>query len=548
MSGHAFLTSSSEDEASQESDSLGSSFFTHYLVSGLRGAADSGQDGRVTLDEVYLYAREETLARTINTFAGPQNPSFDFQLTGTGSLVLTNLTVVDAAVVFDESVDGRLYVARSSGGLVAEVLKTEGEPLTIALPADSYVITLQGENRNYTHEVTLPSGSRAEVAGRDFRVAYLDRNRVRGNTDEQVAPLSISVLPGLHLVGDDDPHTTTFSLGILVADAYRIRGGMLSSTLGVAREDLFGIHINGVAGIVGGNLYGYQSSGVFNIVSGNSQAVQIAGVFNQVGGSAGLFQTAGVYNIADAGFDGLQIAGVFNLSNGPLNGVQISGVYNRASQTRGAQIGLVNVAGDVAGAQIGLINIGRQVTGTQIGLVNISDEMYGVPIGLANVVQRGIHNASVWWEGEERTFFGVQNGSNIVYSLAYLGAARGESWLDLEEFTVGAGAGLRVERRPFYIDADLSSKIVSEGEAIDERIGSLFDPARGAAFPSLRVSVGVAIGGGLGWFMGAALDVESSSLGFDNIGYFAESENVIDLSEGGETFRLHPTFFTGIKF
>jgi len=86
VSGHAFLTSSSADEASQESDQLGSSFFTHYLVSGLRGAADLSNDSVVTLDEVYLYAREETLTRTTNTFAGPQHASFDFQLTGTGSL------------------------------------------------------------------------------------------------------------------------------------------------------------------------------------------------------------------------------------------------------------------------------------------------------------------------------------------------------------------------------------------------------------------------------------------------------------------------------
>jgi hypothetical protein len=374
----------------------------------------------------------------------------------------------------------------------------------------------------------------------------MDRNRVRGNTD-QPTPLSISVLPSLHLVGDNDPHTTTFSLGILAADAYRIRGGMISSTLGIAHEDLFGIHLNGIGGIVGGNLSGYQNSGVFNIVRGNSNAVQIAGVFNQVGGTAGLFQAAGVYNVARAGFNGLQVAGVMNLTDGPVNGVQISGVYNQAGQTRGAQIGLINIGGDVTGAQIGLVNIGRSVTGTQIGLVNISDEMYGIPIGLANVVERGIHDVSVWWEGEERTFFGFQNGSNIVYSLAYLGSTKGERWLDLEGLTLGAGAGVRIERRPFYIDADLSAKLVSEGDTIEERVISLFAPERGAVFPSLRASVGIAIGGGFGWFMGVGFDIEST-VGYDNIGYFSETDTMIDLSEGGETFRLYPTFFTGLKF
>ena len=53
MRGHAFLTSSSESEAAQESDRIRASYFTHYLVSGLRGAADLSGDGKVTLSEAY---------------------------------------------------------------------------------------------------------------------------------------------------------------------------------------------------------------------------------------------------------------------------------------------------------------------------------------------------------------------------------------------------------------------------------------------------------------------------------------------------------------
>ena len=56
MKGYAFMTSSSINEASQESDRIKGSFFTHYLVTGLRGAADATKDGRVTLNEAYQYA------------------------------------------------------------------------------------------------------------------------------------------------------------------------------------------------------------------------------------------------------------------------------------------------------------------------------------------------------------------------------------------------------------------------------------------------------------------------------------------------------------
>jgi hypothetical protein len=50
--GYAFLTSSSANEVSQESDRIAASYFSHSLASGLRGAADSVGDGRVTLNEL----------------------------------------------------------------------------------------------------------------------------------------------------------------------------------------------------------------------------------------------------------------------------------------------------------------------------------------------------------------------------------------------------------------------------------------------------------------------------------------------------------------
>jgi uncharacterized caspase-like protein len=89
MEGWAFLTSSSGNEAAQESDVIGASFFTHYLVSGLRGAADVSGDGRVSLTEAYQFAFNETLARTTETMGGAQHPAYHINLTGTGDVVMT---------------------------------------------------------------------------------------------------------------------------------------------------------------------------------------------------------------------------------------------------------------------------------------------------------------------------------------------------------------------------------------------------------------------------------------------------------------------------
>ena len=52
MKGHAFLTSSSADEAAQESDHIGGSYLTHYMIAGLWGAADSTRDEQISLNEV----------------------------------------------------------------------------------------------------------------------------------------------------------------------------------------------------------------------------------------------------------------------------------------------------------------------------------------------------------------------------------------------------------------------------------------------------------------------------------------------------------------
>jgi len=110
MRGHAFISSSSADEAAQESDRINGSFFTHYLISGLRGAADSTRDGQVSLNEAYYFAFNETLARTQNTQGGAQHPSYNIQLTGTGDLTLTDLRAAPCSVRIEEALEGRLFV------------------------------------------------------------------------------------------------------------------------------------------------------------------------------------------------------------------------------------------------------------------------------------------------------------------------------------------------------------------------------------------------------------------------------------------------------
>jgi len=59
--GTIVLTAGTLTEDAQESDQLGGSFFTHYLLSGLRGAADDNGDHIITVAEAFDYTRVQTI-------------------------------------------------------------------------------------------------------------------------------------------------------------------------------------------------------------------------------------------------------------------------------------------------------------------------------------------------------------------------------------------------------------------------------------------------------------------------------------------------------
>ena len=70
------LTASTAGEDAQESDQLAGSFFTHFLLSALRGAADDNRDQTVTVAEAFAYTREQTILASSRTLAGTQHPTF----------------------------------------------------------------------------------------------------------------------------------------------------------------------------------------------------------------------------------------------------------------------------------------------------------------------------------------------------------------------------------------------------------------------------------------------------------------------------------------
>ncbi|HEY6179410.1 MAG TPA: caspase family protein [Kofleriaceae bacterium] len=188
VQGFAFLSSSSADEDAQESDKIGASFFTYFFVAGLRGAADRNHDGKITLSEAYQFAYEQTLGRTQNTAHGPQHPAYDMQLSGTGDVVITDLRSTESSLVLPAALRGRVTVVDKSGRVAVELTKEAGEPLSLALPNETYSVHVQNSGGEFVATVTLDhAGDYAFEEGALRRVSP-EQTVARGVSDEDRQP------------------------------------------------------------------------------------------------------------------------------------------------------------------------------------------------------------------------------------------------------------------------------------------------------------------------------------------------------------------------
>ncbi|NIM11434.1 MAG: hypothetical protein GTO45_36835 [Candidatus Aminicenantes bacterium] len=169
MKGYAVMTSSSSDEASQESDRLEGSYFTHYLISGLRGAADMTQDGRVTLNEAYQFSFNETLAQTEQTVSGPQHPNYNIQMSGTGDVVMTDIRHSSTILVLGKDVSGKIFIHDPKDVLVVELNKPSGRDIELGLEKGKYRVIVIAEGLIWESKVKLPEGKRVALARDDFK-------------------------------------------------------------------------------------------------------------------------------------------------------------------------------------------------------------------------------------------------------------------------------------------------------------------------------------------------------------------------------------------
>lgn len=496
MKGHAFLTSSSENEASQESDTLQGSFFTHYLVSGLRGGADRMGDGLITLNEAYEYAFQNTLARTESTKAGPQHPSYEIQLSGTGNLVLSDVKAASARLELNTDVAGKLYVRGLAGQLFAEVAKEPGATLVLALPAGTYTVTAVTPQKSLSTKVTLTNQDSVTLVGRDFKEQELARFAVRGPSTEpepQPEALDLNLKPFSWMGSGWWEQTRPLALSPLVDFSQAIRGLQASGLVSINAATLEGFQASGVGSISQGRVSGMQAGGVFAIAGEGVQGLQFAGVFNIAAGES-------------SGY--IQGAGVFNLARGSYRGFQAAGLVNVADTFEGVQLATVNVAGEVKGFQVGVVNINTHIEGAGLGLVYISPDAYYHPTLLWDDVGDN-HSLFQWGMGWLYWLVGVVSESDDA------------AWESLQ------GVGVKIENRALFWDTDLgwSSSFVSE-KYVQGR-------------PYLRSTLGFQSG----WFAvegGVLLTPTASTT-------LIESKEQ-SLNIGPWRFELQPRWYAGFRF
>jgi hypothetical protein len=442
VKGHAILTSSAADEASQESDRIGASFFTHFLVSGLRGAADANLDGKVTVNEAYQFAFAETLARTERTRSGAQHPTYDIQLVGSGDVVVTDLRGTDATLVFPEAAAGRFFVRDRDGRLVAELRKVRGRPVELGVESGAYRVVRDDGERLGEARLTLARGGRATVPVEGLAAVGRERAAVRGGGALEHVPVDISVFPPLSL-NSDRATLNDFQLGLFGARTTRLRGFGVAPVLW-AEEDVSGAQLAGL----------WASAGL--LVDG----AQVTGIVGFAGALRG-GQVSGIGAVTRGHVDGAQISGIGGVA-GSVTGVQLSGIVNLAGEIRGGQLSTVNVADEVHGGQLAVVNVSTAtVHGFQVGIVNVARRVEGIPLGLVNVVRDGWHRALLVSDEDGTPTVGWAGGDGFFHTTLEASVRRtaggGRGW-------AAFGPGVHLGRERLALDVDLLA-----GHALDDR-------------------------------------------------------------------------------
>ncbi|MCB9687858.1 MAG: caspase family protein [Alphaproteobacteria bacterium] len=199
--GLVIITASSPGEDAQESDRLEGGVFTHHLLAGLVGAADSSGDGAVTLTEAFRYGYEGTL-RSTSSAPVVQHPSYAFDLRGSDDLVLTRLDGAQRAARLTFA-DGGTWVLlpRDARAEILEVTVPPGG--SVAVAPGEWTVRRREPEALLEGRVDLERGGSATVSRAELDPVPYGTTVRRGLDEGRHAALALSA--GLGVVGPTLP-------------------------------------------------------------------------------------------------------------------------------------------------------------------------------------------------------------------------------------------------------------------------------------------------------------------------------------------------------
>ena len=564
VTGHAYLSSSSDNEYSQESDEIESSYFTNAMITGLRGAADTSGDNKVTLNELYSYAFNDTLSKTESSKAGPQHPNFNITLVGSGDLVLSDISAAESMLSLSKEAKGKFIIRNAEGKLISEINKVAGQPIFMALPAGQYSAVIIDEystkqgyfilekeqvyvlDQNSLSTIKRKSGRVRGAASFDDDeddeflgiddLSSSDRSRRRYRSDSEDS--ETDELPDLDDDDDDAVELSStedeFHLSFTNFDVIHLSAvpGVQLLRFGELGDGT--LLSFGILGSVEDNVLGLQASSLINITKNYNMGAQMAGLFNITQNLCGA-QGAGLFNIARQSVDGAQMAGLFNITRN-LDGAQFAGLFN--------------IANDVDGVQIASIfNRAKKMDGIQIGLINIAEEHNGIAIGLFNFIKDGAHDLGMCWNTNDMidTFF--QTGTKGLFLTFGFSAPRRvyfnntlASITEQNQILFYGGLGTRFTSgnsstdleflwKSFFGSTSTTSTDWTPDNYVVEQIPALRISFNGSPLKHISAFCGINIDINIHDYNDTAFDIMKSNFDID-----------ID-----EDVTLHPSFFIGFK-
>jgi hypothetical protein len=576
--GHAFLTSSAANEVAQESDRIAASFFTYFLVSGLRGAADSNRDRRVTLQEAFQFASQETLARTEHTQGGPQHAAYEFDLTGTGDMVVTDVRTTQAGLVLTPELSGRISVREAGGALIAELRKPPGSSVELGLEAGSYVVAVENGGAVKEAQLTLASGEHLALGGVAFHPgAPLEVAVARGGDDAPAAtpsgPATVEATAGpahettsfklgfIPRSMDGRTDVVGFSYGFIADRAASLRGAQLSLGYNQIDSAFRGLQLTAGVNAAGSLTSGAQIAAGANVAGGNGQGAQIAAGANVFDGDFRGWQAAAGVNVTTGRFRGLQSAAGLNLTD-EGSGLQISGGANVARTFYGSQIGVLNLTKEGShGSQIGVVNLASAADGFRLGVVNVAHETHGFQFGVINVaahddgesfavlslIGNGIHDVALFATDALLSNVGIKLGGRHLYTSFSFSYQPGD---DVEAGAVHLSSGSRRWgfgggfgwRQPLRLGPLQSVDI----EAVTNTLAPTLEASdQGVMLNTARATLAFGIAPHTALLVGAGVNVVVAPSNRDFDGTFAGWGGTYH--DGATTVRLYPGFLLGLQ-